>query len=1110
MMNFDYLQQFDIPELQELYKLCHAAEMLQKNDHDMSAIYCRKALECMVRIIYKLKGKTIGERDNLLTLSTSETFTSVLDGDEKLMMATHYIRKVGNIAAHQGGVKGRESYFALLNTYNLVGGILLRLRVLATIAPFDKDLVPKLAQPFATPAAEVPEPSDAIVKLVPAENVEKPLAASVPADELTEQETRRQFIDLLLREAGWDVLERKGVPYAAKAGIEIEVTGMPTPSGKGYCDYVLFGRDGRPLAVVEAKRTMTDAAQGKHQAELYADCLERQYGVRPVIYYTNGFSTHIIDGLGYPPRPVMGFHTLADLELMHAQRGRQPMKRLEIRDDITNRDYQKRAIRAVCDHLNTMHRRALLVMATGTGKTRVAISLCDVMLRQGWIKNVLFLADRTTLVDQACKNFTTHLPQYSICNLSSDAKPDLTARLMFCTYQTMINYIDAETKEFSVGRFDLIVLDEAHRSIFGKYMAIFNYFDSFLVGLTATPREEVDRNTFETFQLDNVPNFEYTQSEAEREGHLVGYNPISRTTRRLREGIRYDTLSEDEREQLDKAWEFEKAKKEMQTGATQEKTPRDIEKSELFDYIFNDKTIDLVLQDLMRTGLKVLEGDKIGKTIIFSYSHEHAQRIVERFYALYPELGSDFCQLVDYSVKHAQDIINTFKVPDKMPQVAVSVDMLDTGIDVPEILNLVFFKPVYSKIKFIQMVGRGTRLCPAVFGPGMDKREFYIFDWCENFEFFNTNPKGREPGRQIAPGVLLLGLELDIAVVLQQATYQQDEFARSFCQRLKDELHAMVASLNVQRIDVRSQWSLVSRYSDAKAWTYISEADADELKQKILPLAPQVKDDNKSRMFDALMLNIMLARLVPHTSARHCIQKVIRLGQRLQRKASIPAVQQRMATIVEISSPKFWEGASLERLEQVRQELRDIIYAAFDSMDATFYISIDDVMEEKPDATKPVFETDYHTRILDFLREHRDHPVLQKITRLEQLTDADIAELERICWHELGTREDYDRYVRQGQMLCGDKVAAFIRSNVGVDRRLAKERFSQFLSDNVLTAEQEEYINQIIDYVCANGDITPETLVHAEAFSDMDWVGVFGADIVLVGRYINELHNLIA
>lgn len=1104
MKNFDYLQQ--IEALRDLYQFCNAAEEMQQTDYDSCGWNCRKALEWIVRAVYKLKNVPVGERDNLYTLSTGKPFTELIADDDKLMMACHYIRKVGNVAVHTGGIKEREAYYTLLNTYTLIGAILLRLGVLKSLAPFDKELIPKKPSPFIAPSSNVPEAPKAFVESVPEENIKAPVKAEMPKD-YSEAETRRMFIDLLLSEAGWEVLTRENAPMACKAGIEIYVEGMPNNKEEGYCDYVLYGKDCKPLAVIEAKRTSVEPEKGKHQAELYADCLEKKYGQRPVIYYTNGFRTMIIDGLGYPPRQVMGFHTQDDLELMMSRRGRRKMTDLAIKDQITNRDYQKMAIRSVCDHLNQMHRHGLIVMATGTGKTRVAISLCEVLLRNKWVKNILFLADRTALVRQACDSFTELLPDYTTCILTGAGDEEKGARLMFSTYQTMINYIDAEDKEFSVGRFDLIILDEAHRSIFGKYIAIFDYFDSFLVGLTATPRDEVEKSTFELFHLDGEPNFEYSMAEAVKEGHLVDYVPISRTTQRMREGILYNTLTEEEKEEMDKVWEADTACDLLEDGSPSPKTPRDIEKKELFTFIYNKRTVDVVIQSLMNEGLKIQSGNKIGKSIIFAYDHHHAQMIVERFYELYPQFDPCFCQLVDYSVKYAQDLIRKFKKRDMLPQIAVSVDMLDTGIDVPDILNLVFFKPVYSSIKYIQMIGRGTRLCPGIFDDGSDKKEFYIFDWCENFEYFKENKKGKVAAQGITLAQRLFELKTDIAVVLQHQKYQQEDFTKSLCQQLKDEVYEQICLLNEKQINVRKVWAVVDKWKNKDRWTYVSALDAIEIKQNLAPLM-MVEDDKDGKLrFDALMLNIELSYIEPEVAANRSKNKVTKIAQRLQSAASNPDVSKHMDTINAVSDPKFWANPSMDRLEQVRIELREIVRYVLDSKKKDpVYIDISDTLEEK-EGEKPAVFTDYRTRILDYLNEHRDHAVIQKIFRLEQLTIDDIKQLEEICWKELGSKEEYEAFVRKGDMLCGDKVAVFIRSIIGVDRKIAKERFSKFLSDNVLNALQEEYINQIIGYVCENGDITPMTIITNDSFEGID--RVFGVNMVSIRDYVNELHDVI-
>ena len=585
---------------------------------------------------------------------------------------------------------------------------------------------------------------------------------------MSEANTRKLYIDLYLKEAGWDVLDTENVAIAGKAGIEIKVEGMPNAQGIGFCDYVLYGRDGKPLAIVEAKKTSVSPEKGRHQVDLYGECMKAIYGYKPILYYTNGYVTKVIDGI-YPDRTVMAFLTIDELELMMQRRNRGNITDLKISDRITNRPYQKMAITNLCEWLNQKHRRGLLVMATGTGKTRVAISLVDVLSRNNWVKNVLFLADRTSLVNQAKKNFAKLLPNMSICELSGNEEKDYNARLMFCTYQTMINYIDAEDKRFTSGRFDLIIIDEAHRSIFNKYGSIFAYFDSLLVGLTATPKSEVDANTYRIFGCESgIPNFDYSLEEAVKDKYLVNYKSFSRTTKLLKRGIKYNELTEDEKRQLDEYF--------VDEPPTPDFT---VSEKELFKKIFNKNTCCEILEELMQYGIKTNGGELLGKSIIFAYNHHHAQMIVDCFHELYPEHPANYCQLIDNYVKYADDLILKFENDDEF-RIAVSVDMLDTGIDVPAVVNLVFFKPVKSKIKFVQMIGRGTRLCDNLFGEGKDKTHFIIFDYCGNFEYFDAHPDGTDGmgGRSLSQR--LFEVRLDILHELQRIEYQEQEFARSY------------------------------------------------------------------------------------------------------------------------------------------------------------------------------------------------------------------------------------------------------------------------------------------------------------------------------------------
>ena len=677
MSNFNYLQ--NLKEFKQLYSYCIDAEELAFSRPALSVISSRKALEYVVKAVYELKLEYLPKTAGLLELIDNFIFKGFIS-NEKVLTALHYIRKAGNNGAHNEKVSRKEALFCVSNLHYVVAELLKKLEAIKDYEPFNKNLLTnELKEKHIEVKEEVKVSSEVVEKYSKFITKNTTLNFTVPTI-FTESETRELLIDQQLKEAGWEVLQQKNVRLAGKAAIEIEVKGMPNNADAGFIDYVLFGRDGKPLAIVEAKRTSVNPIKGEHQARLYAECIEKEFGVKPVIYYTNGYETRIIDGIGYPSREVFGFHTLAELELLIFRQNRGDITDLSINQNITDRAYQKMAITSVCEHFNKKHRKALIVMATGTGKTRVSISLVDVLMRNKFIKNVLFLADRTSLVKQAKKNFAKLLPEQTICELSdSVVERDFNARIMFSTYQTMINYIDADEKEFSIGRFDLIIIDEAHRSIFNKYKAIFTYFDSLIVGLTATPRSEVEKSTYEMFGLEEgLPNYHYELKEAVKDGFLVDFKAFDRTSDILKQGIVYSKLNKEEKEQYE------------QTFALGEEVPEQVEGSKIFRYVYNVDTVRKVLQELMQDGLKVNNGDKIGKTIIFAYNHKHALMIVEQFRLLYPQLG-DFCALIDNYVTYANNLIERFEVRDNMPQIAVSVDMLDTGIDVPDVLNLVFF-----------------------------------------------------------------------------------------------------------------------------------------------------------------------------------------------------------------------------------------------------------------------------------------------------------------------------------------------------------------------------------------------------------------------------------
>ena len=1012
----------------------------------------RGVLTDAIDYIYESTNTHKPEKASLLELVDSDVLANYVQ-DSDVINSLHYVRILGMNAEHDQKIKKTADKLAYDNLAYFIG--LIEAQEKGTRAQYQKP-------PY-----------------------------------MSEANTRKLYIDLYLKEAGLDVLDTENVAIAGKAGIEIKVEGMPNAQGIGFCDYVLYGRDGKPLAIVEAKKTSVSPEKGRHQVDLYGECMKAIYGYKPILYYTNGYVTKVIDGI-YPDRTVMAFLTIDELELMMQRRNRGNITDLKISDRITNRPYQKMAITNLCEWLNQKHRRGLLVMATGTGKTRVAISLVDVLSRNNWVKNVLFLADRTSLVNQAKKNFAKLLPNMSICELSGNEEKDYNARLMFCTYQTMINYIDAEDKRFTSGRFDLIIIDEAHRSIFNKYGSIFAYFDSLLVGLTATPKSEVDANTYRIFGCESgIPNFDYSLEEAVKDKYLVNYKSFSRTTKLLKRGIKYNELTEDEKRQLDEYF--------VDEPPTPDFT---VSEKELFKKIFNKNTCCEILEELMQYGIKTNGGELLGKSIIFAYNHHHAQMIVDCFHELYPEHPANYCQLIDNYVKYADDLILKFENDDEF-RIAVSVDMLDTGIDVPAVVNLVFFKPVKSKIKFVQMIGRGTRLCDNLFGEGKDKTHFIIFDYCGNFEYFDAHPDGTDGmgGRSLSQR--LFEVRLDILHELQRIEYQEQEFARSYYNKTKDLLHAAVYKIkgHSARMQVRAEMQYVDKYSDYATWESVSPLMVKEIKVHITPLLDSgLEGFDLSIAFDIRMLDIELSMLVQGNTgmATRDVKTVRQVAQYLlTEKASIPQVFAKAEQLKTLVSEQFWDAPSLEKLEQLRVDVRDLMQFLDKSPKKQIDVNIDDTVEPSGyDGGDTIIDIrTYREKVLDYLIEHSDNEVIHKIQRLEPITNEDLKALEKILWEELGTKEEYE------QTTDIDNLAVFVRSLIGLSQEAVNEKFGEYLNGNVLNAQQQEFIRAIINYVRENGDISREDLIEKSPFDNYDILTLFGDNITSVLTIVGILHD---
>jgi type I restriction enzyme R subunit len=928
----------------------------------------------------------------------------------------------------------------------------------------------------------------------------KKAAEAIPAEELdwSETETRLFKIDRLLAEAGHrDFIQGKDVEY--------EVHGMPSGSGVGYVDYVLWGDDGLPLALVEAKKTMVSPTTGQQQAKLYADCLEVETGRRPVIFYSNGYQHWLWDDAQSPPRRVQGFYTDDELALLIQRRTSQDsLGATGIDHQIVERYYQERAIRAIAEHFEIdRQRKALLVMATGAGKTRTVIALADLLMRAGWAKRVLFLADRTALVNQAVNAFKRHLPDSAPVNLVTEG--DKQGRVYVSTYQTMVGKIDEYradgARRFGPGYFDLVVIDEAHRSVYRKYRGIFEYFDSLLVGLTATPKDEVDKNTYDLFDLETgVPTDVYSLDEAVEDEFLVPPRAVSVPLHFVREGIRYDDLTEDEKDEWD----------EMDWGEDEEGAPIDppdeVNAAQINKWLFNEDTVDKVLEHLMTEGIKVAGGDRLGKTIIFAKNQRHADFVYERFIANYPALDNgNFARIVTHQTKYAQSLIDDFSNKVKAPHIAISVDMLDTGIDVPEVVNLVFFKLVRSMTKFWQMLGRGTRLCPDLYGPGDDKTHFTVFDFCQNLEYF-SQPLLPAEGSGIVPlSEQIFKARLELVQQLDAIVEMGDERAE-----VATSLRERIASMNPDNFLVRPHLELVERFAQDSAWDTVTIGDLASMADKLAGLPDQLGSDHEdSKRFDVLLLNVQLSALRGEPFERQR-RKIMQIAGLLEDQQSIPVIAAHLALIMDLQDDDWWVDVSYPMLEEVRKKLRALVPLIERAKKGVIYSDFEDIIGhsaivELPGAGgggSPEF-AQFRKKAQHYLKEHLEDPVVAKVRSGQPLNDADIGALQQILASAgIGDDEAFAKAVERS-----GSFGRFIRSLVGLDRAAAKEAFADFLDETRYSKNQIEFINLIVNYLTEYGVVEPGRVYESPftAVAPQGPEGLFGTgDVTRIFEVIDE------
>lgn len=1068
MSNFSpYLS---IPSFAAFAPIAESAEKILSIDPAACVLNCRRAMEAAVKWMYAVDGSLVMPWDDkLVTLINTEEFRGIVD--EQLIFRLDFIRRMGNNAAHGGKVITREqAVLCLQNLFVFFDFLAYCYGENYTEHTFNPALLAEQSAQPTPPAVDedAARKLDALIKENAAlkeqltQRREEQHQTYVPKPlEISEYKTRKLYIDAMLQDAGW--VEGKNWLN------EVKLPGMPNKSETGYADYVLYGDDGKALAIVEAKRSCVDPAVGRQQAKLYADIIEKQQGRRPVIFLTNGFETKIDDGQ-YPERKCAAIWSKRDLEKwFNLLRMRTHLDNIVVDENIAGRYYQENAIKAVCNTFDARNRRkALLVMATGSGKTRTVIALCKVLLEHGWVKNILFLADRNSLVTQAKRSFVNLLPELSVTNLCEE-RDNTTAHCVFSTYQTMMNCIDAiedaEGKLFTVGHFDLVICDEAHRSIYNKYRDIFTYFDAPLVGLTATPKDEIDKNTYALFDLGNgAPTYGYELAQAVKDGYLCDFVSVETTLKFIQQGIVYDELTDEEKEEYE-------AKFADENGDV----PECVMPSALNEWVFNEDTIRKVLNTLMTDGLKIDYGSKIGKSIIFAKNHTHAEKILEIFNREYPHLYG-YAKVIDNYMTYAQSAIDEFSDPQKLPQIAISVDMLDTGIDVPEVLNLVFFKKVMSKAKFWQMIGRGTRLSPGLID-GKDKDKFYIFDFCGNFEFFRMSKGNANASARSLQGALF-SLKAQMAFKLQDAVYKTDELS-AFRQTLVDDMVRKVSELNQDNFAVKQHLKFVELYTSPNRYQSLSYENTLMMQQELAPLLLPEPDDPKALRFDALLYGMELAHLagLPYNRAHH---DLLKKAEALSKIANVPEIAAQSALLEKILHTDYVENTGVDELEKIRKALRDLMKYITNEQSAYETGFGDEILsiEWKQSELENDDLQNYKMRAEFYVRQHQNELAIAKLKMNVPLTDSDITQLEEILWSEVGTKQDYE--AEYGKKPLGE----FIREIVGLDMNAAKEAFSAYLTNVNLDSRQIYFVNQIVEYIVHNGMMKDMSILQEAPFID--------------------------
>ena len=1119
-MNFEHIQ----PKWPELHQLAAFAEDYAITDPQSSLVKLRCFAEKVVGYLYKELSLPVLPTSNIFDKLIADDFTSAVP--REITDKLHAIRKSGNQAAHEGKVDQQQAIWILKESY-FIASYLFMAYTNGTQQECPEFKAPEQKQPSNQSDAEFAKKNKQLTKqlaenqarlkraldeLEAAELAQKQaqlqaakLKQVIDQEKLTqvqtrneqiinssfnfnEDETRKRIIDLDLRNAGWHVALND--ESTEEVGKEVKVTGQPTTTGTGYVDYVLWDDDGKPLAVIEAKRTRENIEKGRQQAALYANALEKQFGQRPVIFYSNGWDIKILDDAqDYNSRGLYGYYSKDSLQYLIKQRTlKKNLNTTPIDTDVAGRLYQMETITRVCERFSDKHRKALIVQATGTGKTRVSIALAKRLLDAGWAKRILFLCDRKELRKQAGNAFTefTNEPVHIVGKSAKNTAA--SARIFIATYPGMLRIMN----KYDVGHFDLIVADESHRSIYNIYGDIFKYFDALEVGLTATPVEMVSRSTCDLFSCDyKLPTANYPLEDAIEQGNLVPYKIVSYTTQFLREGIKKDNLTDEQIAQLE------------EQGI--DPNELDFDAKQIDEAIKNKDTNRLILRNLMEKGLRDKDGQLPGKTIVFARNIAHAELMAQLFSELYPQHGANFCRVIHSKYERAEELIDDFKSSDENSvRIAVSVDMLDTGIDVPECVNLVFAKPIKSKVKFWQMIGRGTRLCENLYGPGQHKTHFLIFDHWANFEYFDENPEEED----VKQAKSLLQKLFEARVNLAQTALKKANLD-VFDQTIK-LIHDDICLLPMESISVRDNWQVVETYKDLKRLNQFAPQTVSDLLEKVALLMQwrNIMGQSEAYKFDSELTAIQTLLLTDANQIDLAKQNVMNKVESLQ--MHLNEVRSKAPAIAEIQTEQYWQYLTHAALEQSRINLRSIIHLRNKDITPPPTTFVLDIKED----TNQIHETDRLTKIVSIdyqiYRQEVEKTltplfetdnVLKKIRNGEQVTEADLAQLSSLVHTQnpsvdLNTLKEF--FPESTASL--DKI---LRTIVGMDKNAIEQSFTTFVQQihTHVNAKQQRFIGMLKNHLIRHGSIeiaqlydAPFTQIH-----DMGLDGVFSqqqADVI--------------